>query len=503
MSGLSEEQKKIIDSLSPASAETQKLKYRWDENFQRRILALLMTDKHFLVQAKALIEPDYFTMESHVVIAKILYDYFAEYNGIPEKFIVEKLMLDKIKDRQESIITFYKVELENIYESFVPNSESRKILLDKVLVFARMQSLRIAADYFQKEMKKDPENEEMWTRVYEKFKGAMNVNKNFELGFDLFPNISQMFEELQKDVSPEERFTSGFPKIDNSIAAGGPKRGEIYAWIGLPGKGKSLCLTKGAVENVKMGKKAVYISLEMDWVSVAKRFISQFALVEHNALMDNKTIIQSTTDAILKEYDDKSRFIIKQFPSGQADIDDIKAYLTQLELSGFVPDLLIVDYPGEMKDKPGIPLHESKYLIMRDLRGMAREKNMCVFTAMQPNKEAKKLAENQLIDEGVIGTSYDQFKTLDGMWSINQKDNETEAGYGIFYVAKNRTGSSKFSFFVKYNKQTLDITECSAEEYRKAMHNLAASKADKVSVDGKVKKDSDFTEFDEESDYAS
>lgn len=507
MSELTSEEQAVVEKLATVS-ETKKVKYSFDDNFQRRILGLILTDRNFLVQAKSLIEPEYFSNESHVLIATALYQYFETYNNsLPEKFVLQKLVEEKIKDRSEAIKIYYQTEFESLYEAFIPSPDSRDILLDKVLTFAKMQVLRIAMDQSMKDMKKDPENEETWNKIYERFRQAMTVNKNFDVGFEAFININDFFAELQKETTVEDKFTSGFSKIDNNLSCGGCRRGEIYAWIGMPGKGKSLCLVKACVENIRQGKKVLYVSLEQGYVDITKRFLSQFSLVNPNTLVESKASIQKDIEMILEGYEDKNRFVIKQFPSGQADVDDIKAYLTQMELKGFKPDLLIVDYPGEMRDPPGMPTWESKYRIMRDLRGIAIEKNMCVFTAMQPNKNAAMQGEAEFIDEGTIGGSFDQVKPLDGLWSINQTNAEAEAGYARYYVVKHRSGNGRFSFPVFYDKKYLDIRECTEGEYRMAMHNLANNKANAANINNtKKSKGSGSVEIKlgetEESDYA-
>ena len=483
MSELNDADKQIVESLI-GKQDQSKLKYRFDDNFQRRILSLILTDNTFLVQSRPLVEPEYFTAETHVVICKTLFAYFETYRNNPEKFVLKKLIEEKTKDESAAKKLHFQDEFNALYEEFVPTADSRPILLDKVLTFAKTQALKIAMDMSQKDLKKDPESEETWNNIYERFRQAMTVKKSFEMGFECFPKLSDFFAELDKETTVEDKFTSGFNRIDSKLGCGGLRRGEIYSWIGMPGKGKSLSLVKACVENVKLGKKVLYVSLEQGYIDIMKRFISQFALVDHNYLPEQRKEIEDLINLHMRDYEDKNRFIIKQFPSGQADVNDIRAYMTQLELYGFRPDMLIVDYPGEMKDASGIPTWESKYRIMRDLRGMSIEKNMCVLTAMQPNKNAGALGEAEFIDEAVIGGSFDQFKPLDGLWSINQTNEETEAGYGRIFVVKHRSGQSRYSFVVKYDRKSLDIKECSESDYRAAMHNLANQRANVANVDG-------------------
>ena len=247
-----------------------------------------------------------------------------------------------------------------------------------------------------------------------------------------------------------------------------------------------------------MGKKVVYISLEMGVIDIAKRFTSQFAMIPHAEIAKHKREIEDLVDINTRDFIDKNRFVIKQFPSGTLDVSGIRSYLEQLVISGFKPDLLVVDYPGEMKDVPGISTWESKYRIMRDLRGIAIEQNMCVFVAIQPNKAAASLTIEEYIDENSIGGSFDQVKPLDGLWSINQTNDETTAGYGRIFVVKHRNGRSKYAFPIKYDRETLDIYECSEGEYRIALHNVHNEQADHANVDGKKKN----TSIEEDLDYA-
>jgi len=70
MSELNETDKELVEKLV-SKADQTKLKYRFDDNFQRRILSLVLTDNTFLVQSRSLIEPEYFTSEAHVLICKV------------------------------------------------------------------------------------------------------------------------------------------------------------------------------------------------------------------------------------------------------------------------------------------------------------------------------------------------------------------------------------------------------------------------------------------------
>ena len=68
---LSEQEKMVYDSFEDPDVGTQP-QYKWDDELQREILAMMLKDRHFLIQSIDLVQPYYFTNEVHQLIAKIL-----------------------------------------------------------------------------------------------------------------------------------------------------------------------------------------------------------------------------------------------------------------------------------------------------------------------------------------------------------------------------------------------------------------------------------------------
>ena len=71
---LTPEEQAIIESLT--NPETQQTKFSWDDMFQKKLLGMLLTDKYMLIQSIDKLKPEYFSNEIHVLISKILFDYF-------------------------------------------------------------------------------------------------------------------------------------------------------------------------------------------------------------------------------------------------------------------------------------------------------------------------------------------------------------------------------------------------------------------------------------------
>ena len=487
-----EEQSKFDSFSDPDSIKTN---FAWDDTFQRRILGMLLMDQTMLIQSIDKLKPHYFSNEVHVTITKILFNYFQEKRISPHMAVLKQELLNHLKEKDNSVQLYYISELEALYDYYVPGIVTREYLLERVTYFARVQAIKVAFHECLQKMSEAPEDEKTWSYVYEKMRESMSVDTDYEPGLEYFLNIEEMFRRMEDQFQGKERFTSGFPSIDDALTNGGLFPGQIAAWIGLPGTGKSLALVKAAVANVLLGHKVLYITLEMDEVGIAQRFTSQFAKIDINLLRESKEQIKKTIAEFGKDKDDQNLFILKQFPGGSIDVNGIRGYCSRLEAMGWKPALVIIDYVGEMKDDPTVKKYESAYRILRDLRGFGVEKQHCTLTCVQPNQTAAKLEISQYIDESNIGTSFDQFKPLDGFWSINQQTIEKDAEVGRGFVIKHRNGKSRFPFKMAFDFSmgTLDIYEISVETYKERLTRVQMQRSEDIafdtySVDKKKKK---------------
>jgi archaellum biogenesis ATPase FlaH len=337
-------------------------------------------------------------------------------------------------------------------------------------------------------IRKAPESDDTWAKVDDILKEARLVNRQTDLGLDYFNTVEDRYarmaaEELTKDV-----FTTGFLTIDHALQGGGMYRGELLAWMGKPGTGKSLSLVTASVKNVAQGKKVLYISTEMDSDRIATRFDAQFCLIGQHELMERKEEVYKALHDEVRDYDDKRRLVIKQFPSGTADVNTIRAFHSQCVINGFRPDLVIIDYPGDMKHSTHIKKYESMQNVLTDLRGFGGEEHHLTMVAIQPNRSSTELGVEEFMDESNQGDSFGQNRVLDLFATLNQTPHEQKAAVGRVFLAKVRNGKSRISFKIKYGfpTQTLTIDEISDETYRMLMSKVQDK--DVESVETKIDK---------------
>lgn len=468
----------IVAKLQDPTA-IQSAQYTMEEDYQSAILSLIVSNRQFLMESHELIRPSYFSNESHRLIANVVFDYYEDQRKLPPRFIIRQAIKDKQKDAVKALRAVGELDL--LYQRYIPGLDAKDALQNRILKFAKTQALREAFRKSFELLMKDFESDEHWSQIEEIYRQAITVDRSWDKGLDYFNELEERYLRMREEIDTLEKFTTGIETIDNALG-GGMSRGEIYAWMGLPGTGKSLALVTAAVKNVMLGKKVLYISCEMGKDKVAERFDAQFAHEDINVLFDHRdAVIKSIKDSV-HDYDDRCRLVIQQFPAGSADVNTLRAYHSQLKALGFIPDMVVVDYVGEMKDHPGLKTYESRFRIVRDLRGFATEENFLCLTAMQPNRSARELQEDpsQFIDDNNLADAFGQTRPLDGLWSINQGNKEKEAGVARGFAIKQRSGKSRFAFFIEFDIRTLMLREISDGAYRDRMSLVADRNADKT-----------------------
>jgi len=138
------------------------------------------------------------------------------------------------------------------------------------------------------------------------------------------------------------------------------------------------------------------------------------------------------------------KLIIKEYPSGSASVMTIRNHIEKLTLKGFQPSLIIVDYADVMKSSKAYDSlrHELK-LIYIELRNLAGDIKIPIWTASQANKESSKA---DVVGLENLGEAYAKAQVADVVLSISRKPMEKAEGTGRIFVAKNRAGRDGLLF---------------------------------------------------------
>jgi replicative DNA helicase len=172
---------------------------------------------------------------------------------------------------------------------------------------------------------------------------------------------------------------------------------------------------------------------------VGWRYDSNLCDIDSNKIFENK-------EAVDKKYKESTlgRLKIKFFPTNTASVQTLRSHVERLNLKGFDPDLIIIDYADIMRSSRqyDAPRHELK-LIYEELRAFAAEKKIPIVTGSQANKEG---STNEIVDVTNMSEAYGKAHVADFVLGISRRAHEKVTGYGRIYIAKNRNGKDGIVF---------------------------------------------------------
>ena len=486
---LNENDEAILNSLINPDKAIEEPKYPFNDEFLRMLLATVLCNRFFLCQSVGLIKPLYFRTEVHQNVCRILFKYFNDYKQPPSKVFLKELVDDYLKrryqgqaDTYKTIKLLYTTEINLVYDYYTkggvgdlfPTLDAPDAILDKIANFAKTQAIKSAFSKSIELMRRNPDSDETWDKIDNLYKEARLVNRNFDMGLNYFETLEDRYARIDFNDENLETFTMGFRSADNALMGGGLCRGELGAVMGKSGGGKSLYLTWVSSLNVCRGKKVLYISTEMDQDRIATRFDAMFSNIgQHQLKLRREEVWQALRDHV-GEYEDKRRLVIKQFPSGTADMSKIRGYHAQSVMLGFKPDLMIYDYPGDMKHQTNIASWDARFNILQEIRGFGGEEKHCSLVALHPNKSSTELGLEEFMDEGNQADAFKQDRVFDFFITLNRTKAEEKAQVGRGFIAKTRNGKSRFDFKIRYHfkDQTLKLEEIGHQTYMNEMTKI-------------------------------
>jgi len=121
-----------------------------------------------------------------------------------------------------------------------------------------------------------------------------------------------------------------------------------------------------------------------------------------------------------------------------------------------------VDYLELLGSNREGPEYQVQELLARELRGLAVEHKMLVWTATQTNRQGARV---NIITDAELGDSYGKFRTVDYAVSLNQSEEEFDEDRMRCYVMKSRNGKTRFVTGVSIDYNTLSMSELTTNDY--------------------------------------
>jgi hypothetical protein len=174
----------------------------------------------------------------------------------------------------------------------------------------------------------------------------------------------------------------------------------------------------------------VHYTLELNQNYVGLRYDTIFSGVPTANIKFYQDDVKKKIDAL------EGTLLIKYFPTKSATVQTLAAHLSQIEIQGTKPDLILVDYADILKGMGSEKRHVLEN-IYEDLRGLAGEVECPIWTASQANRSS---LEEDVIDATKVAEAYSKVMIADFVVSVSRKVEDKIANTGRFHVIKNRFG---------------------------------------------------------------
>jgi len=405
---------------------------KYGKDFQEKIFQALLKDHSWSAQMIEIMQYDYFELKYLQFLCDRFFSFYTEYRNFPTLQLLVSMIKDELTAGDDIILREQVIEYLTRMKSS-PNLGDLKFVKAKTLDFCKKQALQQALEESVKAIK-----QENYESVLSIMKEAVSKGSSSTIGHNFFEDHEARFQLVDRATC-----ATGIKHLDQKdVLNGGLGRGELGVVVANTGVGKSHYLVSMGAEAIRRGKNVVHYTFELTETAVGIRYDSNLCNIPSNNVIENK-------ETVLKAYEenDFGTLIIKQYPTGAASIITIRNHLEKLEMKDIKPSLLIIDYADIMRSTRTYDSlrHELK-LVYEEIRNLAMELNIPVWTASQANRDS---AKSEIVGLENMSEAYGKAMVADVVVSLSRKPMEKATGAGRLFVAKNRAGRDGLMFPIR------------------------------------------------------
>lgn len=400
-------------------------------SIEQIILNNLIKNETYSRKVVPFLKADYFHDRSEKYLFETIQEYIVKYNSLPTK---EALFITLDKNRAISDDETKKVSetIENICKDTSPldldwlTSETENFCKEKAVYNAIMESINII----------DGKSSQGRGSIPEILNKALAVSFDPNIGHDYIEDYSKRYDFyhiVEKKIPFDLEFF-------NMITKDGITPKTLNVVMAGTGVGKSLFLCHHAAYCLKQNLSVLYITCEMAEEKIAERIDANFLDVNLDDLKDlTKTVYEKKIESAAAGVTGK--LIIKEYPTGVANANHFRFLLDELKLKKkFKPDIIFVDYlnicsSSRHKGSKNVNSYEYVKSIAEELRGLAIEYNVPLFTATQTNRAGY---SNTDVDLENTSESFGLPATSDFMFALISTEELDELNQIMVKQLKNR-----------------------------------------------------------------
>ncbi|MBE0611218.1 MAG: AAA family ATPase [Dehalococcoidia bacterium] len=400
-----------------------------DKLYQKYLFWLATHDAEFLKKYSKIIYPGTYLNPEEAWLLDQAVTFYEEFGGPLDEEALAILLQDKKETDQ-----FDKEFVLDLYERPAPEEPLRKFLLDYSDEYLRRRYSEVVVQDYADSLIAGGSAEDLLSILVD---GVEELSRSSEGEPPFVANTDHVASfQLIADLFNVDGLSTGIQAVDD-IMMGGLRNGELGVYLAPPGHGKSHWLTHIGQRGWSQNKNVLYFSFEMSEARVLQRYYSRFVDVDSNRLPFEDPMRMAVR---MTKYETKheitSKFIVKRYPDNGANVRELTACVKEFEADGTHIDLVIVDYADIVAPvKPTGDTKKDQTSVYKDLRNMAIELDIPIWTASQANRQA--LRKRRITIEH-LADDFNKAKTADYIIAQCQTEDEKAVNEVRLYFAKCR-----------------------------------------------------------------
>jgi replicative DNA helicase len=397
---------------------------------EKIILENLIYNFDFAKKIIPFLKKEYFHGKIDRVIFSEISSFYEKYSASPTKDAIN-IQLNKRKDLNENefkttidYLDAFSVD-ENINQDWL-RDETEEFCKDKAVYNAIMESINII------DGKSSEKTEGSIPTI---LSDALSVCFDTHIGHDYIEDSESRFEfynRTEKKIPFDLEFF-------NDITGGGTPSKTLNVVMAGTGVGKSMWLCHHAAHCLTQNYNVLYITCEMSEERIAERIDAN--LLDTN-ICDLKLMSKSNYNKKIENLKEtvKGKLIIKEYPTATATANHFRSLLEELKLKkSFIPDIIFIDYLNICASARLKGGNIGSYFLIKsiaeELRGLAVEHDVPIFTATQVNRSGFSNSDMGLED---TSESFGLPQTADFMFALISTEELEELKQILVKQLKNR-----------------------------------------------------------------
>ena len=424
---------------------------------EKTILENLILNEEYSRKVIPYIKEEYFSTKIEKTLFHIIKEFINEYNNMPTKDIVKislgdrsDITEDEHKESKEFVDTL--IIKEDNFDWLVDQTE--KFCKDKAVYNAIMESIHII----------DGKSINTENAIPEILSEALSFSFDAHIGHDYIEDSDDRYDFYHKTESRVPFDLEFF----NIITNGGTPQKTLNVILAGTGVGKSLFMCHHAANCLTQNKNVLYITLEMAEERIAERIDANLMDITMDELRElpreiYKKKLNRATGKI------SGKLIVKEYPTATANANHFRILIDELKMKRkFIPDIIFIDYlnicaSSRLRTGGNVNTYQYVKSIAEELRGLAVENNLPIFTATQTNRQGFSNTDVGLED---TSESFGLPATADFMFAFISTEELEEQGQVLIKQLKNRYNDafSNKKFVVGITRAKMKLTDVKKEE---------------------------------------